>query len=113
MTTDPLVNTGKATDVVSGATGSGIDSDARSSQVSQVVTKTDNSASYTPGGTATYTITVSDTGVTDALDVSVDDALPTGVTLNGTVTCTPNGSSTCGTVTGSLGQTSFSATGAT
>ncbi len=75
--------------------------------------KTDGSTTYTPGGTATYTITVSDTGVTDALNVSVDDALPTGVTLTGTVTCTPNGSATCGTVTGSIGQTSFGATGAT
>src|SRR5439155_21157291 len=113
MTTDPLVNTATASDVPSAANGSGSDSDARSPQVSLAVTKSDGSATYTPGGTATYTVTVANTGLTDALDVSVDDALPTGVTLTGNVTCTANGSSTCGTVTGSLGQTSFNATGAT
>ena len=113
LTTDPLINTATATDVLSGANGSGSDSDARSPQVSLAVTKTDNSATYTPGGNATYTITVANTGSSDALDVSVDDALPTGVTLTSSVTCTPNGSSTCGTVVGSVGQTSFSATGAT
>ncbi|HMC70205.1 MAG TPA: hypothetical protein VKJ07_13705, partial [Mycobacteriales bacterium] len=113
MTTDPLVNTATASDVPSTANGSGSDSDARSPQVSLAVTKSDGSATYTPGGTATYTVTVANTGLTDALDVSVDDALSTGVTLTGNVTCTANGSSTCGTVTGSLGQTSFDATGAT
>ncbi len=113
MTTDPLVNTATATDVVSAASGSDADSDARSPQVSLAVTKTDNSPSYTPGGTATYTITVANTGLTDALDVSVDDALPAGVTLTGDVACTPNGSSTCGTVTGATGETSLGATGAT
>ena len=113
MTTDPLDNTATATDAVSGATGSGTDSDARSPQVSLAVLKTDGSSTYTPGGTATYTITVTDTGVTDASDVSVDDALPTGVTLTGTVICAPSGSATCGTVAGSAGQTSFSTTGAT
>ena len=113
MVTDPVVNTATATDEVSGATGSGNDSNARSAQVSLSVFKTDGSASYTPGGSATYTITVTDTGLTDALNVTVADGLPAGVTLTGTVGCAANGSASCGTVTGSAGQTSFNASGAT
>ena len=114
MTADPLDNTATATDLLSGATGSGTDSDARSPQVSLSVNKTDGSATYTPGGTATYTITVIDNGLTDALNVSVADSLPAGVTLTADVTCVATGSgASCGTVAGTTGQTSFSATGAT
>ena len=114
MTADPLDNTATATDLPSGATGSGTDSDARSPQVSLSVNKTDGSATYTPGGTATYTITVIDNGLTDALNVSVADSLPAGVTLTADVTCVATGSgASCGTVAGTTGQTSFSATGAT
>src|SRR5208282_3929683 len=113
MTTDPLDNTATATDLVSGATGSGTDSDARSPQVSLAVIKTDGSTTYTPGGTATYTVSVTDNGLTDALNVSVADTLPTGVTLTADVTCVAAGGASCGTVTGTTGQTSFSATGAT
>jgi len=113
LTTDPLVNTATATDLASGATGQGSDSDNRAAQVSLVLTKTDNSATYTPGGTATYAITVANTGVSDALTVTVNDALPPGVTLTGTVNCAPTGAATCGAVTGTAGQTTFGTTGAT
>jgi uncharacterized repeat protein (TIGR01451 family) len=113
LVADPLVNTATANDAPSGASGSGADSDTRAPQVSLTVAKTDNSATYSPGGTATYTITVGNTGVTDALDVSVDDTLPGGMTLTGDVTCAANGSAACGTVSGTTGDTSFSAAGAT
>ncbi len=109
---DPLVNTATATDVPSGATASGSDSNARSAVASLAVTKTDGSATYTPGGTATYTVVVTNAGPSVALAVAVSDALPAGVTLNGTVSCTATGISTCGTVTGTAGQTSFGTTGA-
>ena len=112
MTADPLVNTATATDVPSGATGSGSDSNVRSAQVTLTVVKTDNNATYTPGGTATYLVTVRNTGTSDALNVSVSDALPFGVTLNAAVTCAANGIAACGTVTGIAGQTSFVATNA-
>ena len=112
MSTDPLVNTATATDGPSGATGSGSDSNARAARVTLTVGKTDNSATYTPGGTGTYVVTVRNTGASDALNVTVNDALPAGVTLTGTVTCADNGIATCGTVTGTAGQTSFGATGA-
>src|SRR6201999_3175352 len=40
---DPLVNAASATDQASGASGSAVDSDARSAQVSLAVTKSDGS----------------------------------------------------------------------
>ena len=80
---------------------------------SLVVTKTDNSATYTPGGTGTYVIVVTNGGPSAASSVTVTDSLPAGVTLGGTVTCTVAGTATCGTVTGVAGQTSLGTTGAT
>ena len=112
LSTNPLVNTASATDVASGATASGSDSDALASNVTLGVTKTDGSATYTPGGTATYVVTVTNTGVSDALDVTVTDPLPAGVTLNANAICVGNGTSSCGTVTGTTGQTSFGTTAA-
>ena len=112
MTTDPLVNTATATDLASGNTASGSDSDTLSAAVTLGVTKTDGSATYTPGGTATYTVTVANTGLSDALNVTVTDPLPAGVTLAANATCVANGTSSCGTVTGTTGQTSFGATAA-
>jgi len=112
LATDPLVNTATATDLPTGATGSGQDSNARAANVTLVVAKTDNASSYTPGGTGTYVVTITNTGVSDALAVTVNDPLPTGVTLTATATCVANGIATCGTVTGSIGQGTFGVTGA-
>ncbi len=112
LATDPLVNTATATDQASGNTANGSDSDTLSPAVTLGVAKTDGSATYTPGGTATYTVTVSNTGLSDALNVSVSDPLPAGVTLSASATCVPNGTSSCGTVTGTVGQTSFGTTAA-
>jgi len=112
LATDPLDNTATATDVLSGATGQGTDSNQRAAQVTLAVTKDDGSPTYTPGGTATYVVTVANTGASDALNVSVDDTLPIGVLLTGNVTCAVTGSAVCGTVTGSAGQGAFNVVGA-
>ncbi|MCC7327773.1 MAG: DUF11 domain-containing protein [Burkholderiales bacterium] len=112
MSTTPLVNTATATDGPSGATGSGSDSNARTADVTLVVVKTDHSATYTPGGTATYVVTVTNTGSSDALDVVVNDSLPPGVKLTAAATCVANGIATCGSVYGGAGQTTFGAVGA-
>lgn len=111
MTANPLLNT------VSAAEGTqtpvlASDTDTLSAKTSLAVTKTDGSPTYTPGGTASYTIIVSNTGVSDAVNVTVSDPLPPGVTLAADVTCTPAGTAQCGAVTGSAGQTSFGTTGA-
>ncbi len=112
MSTNPLVNTATVTDLASGATANGSDSDALAANVTLAVAKTDGSATYTPGGTATYTVTVTNTGVSDALSVTIADPLPAGVTLTATATCVAAGTSSCGAVTGTAGQTSFGTTGA-
>ena len=52
MTTTPLINTATATDIPTGITANGSDSDVLSANVSLAVTKTDGSATYTPGGSA-------------------------------------------------------------
>ena len=113
LATATLDNTATAIDVLSGATGAGTDSDTRAPQVTLAVSKTDNNATYTPGGTGTYLVGVANTGVSDALNVTVGDTLPAGVLLTGNVTCAAVGSANCGTVTGSAGQSIFGATGAT
>ena len=113
MTTDPLVNTATATDLASGANGSGTDSDTLAAAAGLAVTKTDGSATYTPGGTATYVIVVSNAGPSAAGSVTVTDSLPPGVTLSAAATCVPAGAATCGAVVGATGATSFGTTGAT
>jgi len=55
------------------------------------ISKSDGSATYTPGGTATYVITVSNAGPDAATGVVVTDNLPDGVTLSGPWTCTASG----------------------
>ena len=112
MTTNPLVNTATATDATSGNAASGSDSDTLLDNVSLLVTKSDGSTTYTPGTGATYTVTVTNTGVSDAVNVTIADPLPAGVTLSSNATCVPGGSSTCGTVSGTTGQVAFGATGA-
>ena len=115
LTTDPLVNTVTANSAGTGGTGSSItksDTNARAPAVTLAVTTTDGNTTYAPGGTATYTVTVTNAGVTNSLNLSVGDALPPGVTLTGTVTCVASGAATCGTVSGAAGGTSFGTAGA-
>ncbi len=109
---DPLINAATAFDIPSGASGSASDSDARTAQADLNVSKTDGSTTYTPGGSATYTIVVTNDGPSDALNTTVADPLPTGVILAANATCAAAGVASCGAVTGSAGQTSFGATGA-
>lgn len=77
------------------------------------VTKDDGATSYEPGGTATYTIVVTNAGPSTADNVAVNDAFPAGVTLTAAVTCTPAGAAACGTITGAAGASGFGVVGAT
>ncbi|WP_158538632.1 T9SS type B sorting domain-containing protein [Chitinophaga skermanii] len=54
------------------------------------IVKTDNSDTFVPGSTVTYTITVSNTGPADVLNAVVRDDLPTGIN-NATWTATTSG----------------------
>ncbi len=85
----PYLNTATASTTTTDTNSS---NDSASADVSPVdvaslaVTKTDNSDTYTPGGTGTYVIVVTNGGPSAASSVSMTDTLPTGVTLGGTVT---------------------------
>jgi len=79
------------------------------------ISKDDGNSTYTPGGSATYVITVTNNGEADANNVVVQDNLPSGVTVSGNWTCstattndpcifcTPRGLSSC--VAGAAGGT--------
>lgn len=75
------------------------------------ISKSDSSATYVPGGSASYTIVVSNAGPDAALGVVVTDNLPRGVTLSGAWTCTAGAGATCSSGSGgSAGGTSVSVT---
>ena len=108
LTLNPLVNTATASDSSGAPPVSGSDSNTRVGAGSLQVSKTDGNATYTPGGTAVYSIVVSNTGLTDANAVSVSDPLPAGVSLEATPSCVAAGSASCGTISGAAGAASFS-----
>ncbi|RDZ26489.1 DUF11 domain-containing protein [Lysobacter silvisoli] len=57
------------------------------------ISKSDGATTYTPGGTASYTLTVVNSGPDAANAATVSDSLPTGVTLAGAWSCTATGGS--------------------
>ena len=62
------------------------------------ITKNDSSLTYTPGGTGTYTIVVTNNGPDDVTGATITDNLPNGVTMTSAWTCTPSSaSSSCNT----------------
>lgn len=68
-------------------------------QASLSVTKSDGSAVYVPGTTATYTITVTNSGPDAATGAALNDTLPAGVTLTAPWTCSATGGS-CSSASG-------------
>lgn len=72
------------------------------------VTKGNGTGTYTPGGSATYTIVVSNSGTGTASGASVADNLPAGVTLSGPWTCAASAGSSCPASGGSAGGNSVS-----
>ena len=72
-------------------------------QVDLIVTKTDGLTSYVPGLPVTYTITVTNAGLSSAPDFSVTDIVPTTIT-GVTVACGLTGTGSCGANT-SAGNT--------
>ena len=72
----------------------------RTRQADLSITKSDGSGSYTPGGTASYVITVSNAGPDPVTAAQVTDALPAGATLSAPWTCTASAGSVCSAASG-------------
>lgn len=72
----------------------------RTRQADLSITKSDGSGSYTPGGTATYTLLVSNGGPDAVTNAVVTDTLPNGTTLRGAWTCSASTGSGCAVATG-------------
>lgn len=81
-------------------------------QADIAVTKSDGASTYTPGGTASYTITVTNAAGPDAITgISVSDTLPAGVTLSGAWSCSASAGSACSAASGgSAGDSAISLT---
>ncbi len=72
----------------------------RTRQADLSITKNDGSGSYTPGGTASYVITVSNAGPDPVTAAQVTDTLPAGATLSAPWTCTASAGSVCSAASG-------------
>ena len=83
-----------------GTDNSATDSDTLDAQADLGITKTDGSATYTPGTSLTYTIVVSNTGPADGVGATVTDTFPASLT-NVAWTCAVSGSAVCGNASGS------------
>lgn len=71
------------------------------------ISKSDGAATYTPGGTASYTLTVVNNGPDAANAAQINDSLPTGVTLSGPWSCIASGGS-CPSTGGNAGDSAVS-----
>ncbi|WP_251358982.1 GEVED domain-containing protein [Kangiella sp. TOML190] len=75
------------------------------------VSKSDSLTTYTPGGSGSYTLVVTNNGPHAALGVSIADSLPAGVTLSGAWSCSATAGSSCSASSGgSAGDSSLSLT---
>jgi len=72
----------------------------RTRQADLSITKSDGSGTYTPGGTATYTLQVVNNGPEAVTNATVTDTLPNGTTLRGAWTCSATSGSTCAAASG-------------
>lgn len=76
-----------------------------------LITKDDSSLTYTPGGTGTYTIIVTNNGPDDVVGATITDNLPNGVTLSGSWACVASAGSSCSAASGgSAGNSNVSLT---
>jgi uncharacterized repeat protein (TIGR01451 family) len=72
----------------------------RTRQAELSITKSDGSGTYTPGGTATYTLLVRNDGPDPVTNAVVADSLPNGITLRAAWTCSASTGSTCAAASG-------------
>jgi len=110
MQDNPLANSVKVSDPSDPVEHTGTDTATRAPDVVLTVGKDDGATTYVPGGTAPYTISELNTGLTDANAVTASDSLPAGVSFNGVPTCAANGAgSACGSL--NVAGTTLSLTG--
>ena len=91
------------------ANNTATDTDTLDAQADLSITKDDGSLTYTPGGTVTYTIVVSNAGPSDAVDASVADTFDVTRLTNINWGCVATGTADCG-ATATAARTSPSAT---
>ncbi len=72
----------------------------RTRQADLSITKTDGSGTYTPGGSASYVITVSNAGPDPVTAAQVTDSLPAGATLSAPWSCAASAGSVCSAASG-------------
>ena len=100
----PLVNTVVATNAI-GTTdptpgdATAKDTDTVTPQVDVTTVKTDGALTIIPGTSATYTITVSNTGPSTAVGTAISDTIPTALT-GATWSCAASTGSTCSAANG-------------
>lgn len=82
----------------------------RTRQADVSVAKSDNSGTYTPGGSAIYSITISNAGPDSVAGAAINDTLPSGATLSGPWTCVATSGSCSAASGGAAGQQDISAT---
>ena len=113
LNANPLVNTGKRQRFHRRAPPvTASDSDTLRATTGLTITKDDGSAIYTPGGTAAYTMTLTNAGPSNASGVTVSDPIAERcATLASTPTCVATGTASCGTLSGVVGGSNFGATG--
>lgn len=81
----------------------------RTRQADLSITKSDGSGSYTPGGSAVYTLIVANAGPDAVTGAQVADTLPAGATLTAPWSCAASAGSTCSAASGgTAGGTSVS-----
>ena len=117
--TGNLVNTASATEPAgtsdpNNTNNSATDTDTPAPVADLSVTKTDGSATYTPGGSTTYTIVVTNNGPSFVTGATVTDALPIAISsATWTATYTGTGSTGPGSGTGNIDATIDLAAGGT
>ncbi|WP_421797554.1 beta strand repeat-containing protein [Haliscomenobacter sp.] len=108
--TGNLVNTATVS-VPSGTTdptpgnNSATDTDTPAPSADLVITKTDGSATYTPGVAVTYTVVASNAGPSNVVGATVTDNAPTGTTITSWSAVFAGGATGTASGTGNISQT--------
>lgn len=64
------------------------------------ISKDDSNASYTPGGTGTYVLTITNNGPSAVTGAVIQDTFPSGVSLSGSWSCSATAGSNCSAASG-------------